>query len=617
MWAGRLNKIYCSLLLMCMIMTYSNTRAQFEPSIVPETMMPGSSGTFHIHDVTNYSYSNLTFPDFTSDLYIATIGVGNTKLYYKRSRSGSPMSIIDEGIEIIPGGCYDAVILNNPDVAAGSAYQYCILVAHSGVGGTYLSFYEWQTTGLSLLFTHQISTNVAHNVSLDAHSLYAYTAVWQEFPSNEIWAMGGFTPQPAMYPLTSTPKRLYGFNGSTTETLGWRPDVAMTKLENPGTDVGRDALMLYYIFLDNNREHCYINGLSFESLMINPSPIGLFYEHEIPPMALFPGGLLLPGCDCGPFGTNILTQPRFFHSYLPKIDAPDNSDYSWAAIVQQLESQYASNCNKNRVFVRNEISGAYRFNGAAPGNIILNDGSLNGTTDMHYNYCDDFDLEMELLGEVRPTVAWSADAQLIYYGWAKTKINPTLGDHDFIAVVYNPDPGFPPDAVLSTNGNGYRIVDFDAALDPLHGGRCITFSRQNDASNDLFVVFDADSANLNWVECLYYKHVDWNTIPAIGYRGEGNNKDESCSDKLIQNYYPNPIKDKGLTLELNVLNMADDIEVNIYDITGRVLHNFKGKIEEINLHLSNIATNGAKSLWTVQVISHTSGKSESIRVSVQ
>lgn len=148
--------------------------------------------------------------------------------------------------------------------------------------------------------------------------------------------------------------------------------------------------------------------------------------------------------------------------------------------------------------------------------------------------------------------------------------------------------------------------------------RAIALTGQNEYSNDLFIVFSADDIANTFYECLYTKHIDWNNIPAIGYRSEKSNPDETnCSDKLIQHFYPNPIQDKGLTLVLNEMYIADYLEVNIYDITGRKLHNHKGSIEEINNALRYIATNAAKGLWTVQLISHTSGKSESVRVSIK
>ncbi len=81
--------------------------------------------------------------------------------------------------------------------------------------------------------------------------------------------------------------------------------------------------------------------------------------------------------------------------------------------------------------------------------------------------------------------------------------------------------------------------------------------------------------------------------------------------------YPNPVQGNGFSLILSEQYQYHLLEVNIYDITGRKLYNHKGKIEEINQYLSSITTNTAKGLWTVQVISHTSGKSESMKVSVQ
>ncbi len=606
MWAGRLNKIYGSVLVMCMIMTYSTTKAQFQNSSVNETMMPGSSGTYHIHEITNYTYSNLAFPDFTSDLYVTTMGIGNPKLYYKRSHSGSPMSIIDEGIEIVPGGgCYDAVILNNPNVAAGSAYKYCVLVAHSDVGGTYLSFYEWQTTGLSLISTHQISTNVTHTLSLDAHGLYAYTAVWYEFPGYELYAMGGFTPQPAMYPLVGTPKEIISIGSG---GKGRLPDVAMTKIENPTTDEARTGLRLYHTYYDQNLEFCYVSSLAFDHLMTLPSPIASLGVASVTPQ--FPFSSIPLSC-----ATGLIPYPPFAYAYLPKIDAPDHSDGAWAMVTTQFEmypfGSFLFACNNAQSsFVSSLILTAYQTSTASPVyQHALNDGGLTGTVKMSENH---FPPYTDILPEnIRPTVAWSQDGQYINYAWAKTQEHAALGDHDYIGLLLDP---FIQDAVPAPSGDGYRVIDFDISLDPLHGGRCIAFTRQNDASNDLFVVFDADSANLNWVECLYYKHVDWNNIPSIGYRGENNNKTKLTNDGLIANYYPNPANNK-FVIELNALFAEDDIMVSIFDIQGREIKQLIGKIYDINPLLQNyIEQTLSEQMLLIRVSSLTSAKSENIKI---
>lgn len=588
---------------------YSTTRAQFQNSSVNETMIQGSSYSgAHIHDVTNYTYSNLNFPDTISDLYVATMG-DRDYFYYKRTVAGNPMMILDEGIEFTTGRVHDAVILNNPDVAAGSAFKYCIAVAHSGGGGGDLDFYEWTTSGLNLVLSHNFSSN-ALRISLDAHGLYAYTVVWQEYPTNELYGFGGFTPQPAMYPLIGTNSLLLGNGGGTNPTNGRLPDVAMTKLKElsrPDDSIGRDSLRLYYTYLNEDRDECVVSALNFSTLMTGPPTIGLVWEHNVPPMTFGFGGSggCLPGTAFN----------SFFYSYLPKIDAPDHSNESWAVIVQQNEfyplldsvgppCDYPYNVNKT---LQTYISSSYKFNGTIMPDITLNDGSLTGTVAMHQNYNFPF---TDYLYQCRPTVAWSNDGQYIHYGWGKTQDHASLGNHDYIGLMFDPNP-MVQDAVLSIGGDGYRIIDFDDALEPYN--RCVAFTRQNDASNDLFIVFSADSTNVMY-ECVYYKHIDWNNVQNIGYRGENNNDNIGSynTESLIQTYYPNPVKNNNLTIVLNEQYNNDELLMEVYNLTGRKLYSGKGKIDEINRQVNGVLPKN--NTCVIRISSLTNDKSQTIKL---
>ncbi len=619
MWAGRLNKIYCSILVMCMIMMYSTTRAQFQNSSVNETLVPGSSYTgAHIHDVTNYTYSNLLFPDGLSDLYVATMG-DRGHFYYKRTVAGNPSMILDEGMEhiVISGGAtrvHDAVILNNPNAAAGSAFNYCIAVAYSGpsAGGGYLDFYEWTTSGLNLVLSHNFSANDIVRISLDAHSLYAYTVVWQEYPTNELYGFGGFIPA-TFYPMIGANKRLLGV-GTTTE--GWYPDVAMTKLENPPSDAARTGLYLYYTYIDENKDACYVASRSFDDLMTQPSPIGLLGVHNV--LTLTPGfGGSFP---CAPG----IPYPPFKHSYLPKIDAPDHStDYTWAMVVQQFEfypllddwsindpCPYPDNVNK---LLQTQITTSYRYNGGIIYDKILNDGLLTGTVAMKDNFNFNNPLFNNPLFHCRPTVAWNNDGDLIHYGWGKTQDHPNLGTHDYIGVLYDPTAH---DAVTSPGGDGYRIIDMDNTLEPYN--RCVAFTRQNDASNDLFIVYSADSFDpnyTNYFECTFYKHVDWANVPNIGYRGENNNNNIVTynTESLIYQYYPNPVKN-NLTLILNEPYKDDELLIEVYDITGRKIGTYKGYINEINDFVNTLLPHINSNTCVLQLMSLTQGISQTVKL---
>src|SRR5690606_31442459 len=101
---------------------------------------------------------------------------------------------------------YDAVILNNPDTS--SSYDYCVAMVYKDNNGGNLAFYEWTTSGLNLVMNHNFTGEQPRRIAMDAHELYAYVVVW-EGDDSLMYSFGGYTPQPAMFPLIGPVKHIY------------------------------------------------------------------------------------------------------------------------------------------------------------------------------------------------------------------------------------------------------------------------------------------------------------------------------------------------------------------------------------------------------------------------
>jgi len=58
-------------------------RAQFQSSSLPESRIDGSEDLgIHIHFLNNYSYGDLPFSDYQSDLYVSTWRQRSTPSFY-------------------------------------------------------------------------------------------------------------------------------------------------------------------------------------------------------------------------------------------------------------------------------------------------------------------------------------------------------------------------------------------------------------------------------------------------------------------------------------------------------------------------------------------------------
>lgn len=155
--------IYLSIYLMIGIPTF----AQFQNSSLPERQIPLTT-PYHIRDMTCHSYGELRFTDNISDLYISINTEGTAGIHYKRTLAGDPSTIIDEGIEMIPGASLvkDAVIVSNP--INGSSNPYAIAAIYTTDNGANITFYEWTLSGINQILDYQFTNLAVYNMKMDA-----------------------------------------------------------------------------------------------------------------------------------------------------------------------------------------------------------------------------------------------------------------------------------------------------------------------------------------------------------------------------------------------------------------------------------------------------------------
>lgn len=557
-------------------------RAQFQSSSLPEILVPGSNDPGgHIQRVSNYSYGNLPFSDYTSDLYMSTYRFqGTPKFYYKRTKTGDPSAVIDEGMVTVLGAgqVYDGVILRNINSGTGNDYGVAVVYSLSS-GGAGIAFYEWTLSGLNLVKQFTFSNDYIESIRMDAIDMSYYTVVFTTVGSSTMYAFGGDVT--GTYPLVGTVKQINSTAPAPSGPGGYLPDVAMTVLSSPPPGMSTTGIKDYFAFISQDKENCYVYALGFDALMTSPSPITMSWEHTVQQLTPTNASLLAP---CTPPIPSTLL-PRFNYSFGPIIDAPDYSNDSWSVIVEQEEfytlltgsgCTFPNNTNKS---VQLQVSAAYKINNGVPQDIVLNNGSLPGTggVDMSRNTTYPF---TNTLRQSQPAVAFSNFnyGQWINFGWGKTEENGAPSPNDYLGMVYDPVSNQP-------IGSPYRIIDYKPYLNPLYSG--IAFSGQNTTTNDLYTVFISDTSNSStsyWSECLYQKHPQWTDITPLGYKPTAMT---SVEDNALQvQVQPNPFGD-NFRLSVSGAQQNDEFEIQLTDVLGRSIIHAKGNIEGINLTIQN------------------------------
>ena len=578
---------------------------QFQPSSLGEQFIVGSDLSGHIRHTNCHSSGNADFSDFSSDLYASTWGEGGSQLHYKRTHANYPGNVIYEGTILIPNAAiiHDVAIVSHPDINSPNKYCVAAIFSDNFSGGS-IAFYEWTLTGLSPLYNFPFTGNYTYNMSIDAISLSSFVVVYES--GNRLYSFAGMTPfiNPFGYPFIGPVVELQT-NGSNMK--GMLPDVALTQL--PFLPNNPTGIKVYYTYIDEIREHCYVSYLGYDELFWTPSPIMLNYEHMVNQMPyIFSGSTnCLPGT---PF-------PRFFYSPGPKIDAPDRSEDSWAVIAGQhefypnLNNNGTNTCpwpvNMNKM-MQLQMTAAYKHNGGPAMDIVLNDGSIPGTVDMSTNLSEPF---TEYLAQSQPAVAFAPEGNEINFGWGKTKEQPGLDDHDYIGLLYSAAAN---DVLTAPGGEAYRIIDRQPDLMPYITSIAFSGNNENTISN-LYTVFTSSVySGMYFPEGVYNKHPEWGYIPQNGYKPLNvANKDKSTP--LTAYAQPNPFN-QNIKLIVSSGAEQDTYEMVLRDLTGREQLRANGKLQAINRQLDQWAKgmSTANSMYLLQLKSMTTQQQTYLKI---
>jgi len=586
----------------------ANLFGQFQPSSVDEQFIVGSDLSGHIRHTSCHSKGETNFPDYMSDLYVSTWGEGGSQLHFKRTHTGDPGNVIDEGTIVVidASTIRGAVIMQHPFAPD----RYCVAVIFSDItsGGT-IGFYEWTLSGLAFMFNQQFSTNYTYSMSIDAiwsddAQADAYVVVYE---SNDVlYSFAGMSSifNGFAYPLIGAVTEL---QSNTSGQGGKLPDVALTEL--PFLPNNQSRIKVYYTYIDETLDFCFVSNYGYDQLIMAPPSIPINPEHQLTQMSYV--GVATTNCT-----TSTNMKPRFFYSPGPQIDAPDKSDDSWALIAGQhefygtLNNNGANTCpwpvNMNKT-VQLQMTAAYKHNSGPVNELVLNNGSLAGTVDMSLNIAEPFN---DGLGQSQPAVAFGWDGEYVNFGWGKTKEDPSLGDHDYIGIVYNAAAN---DIMSAPSGDGYRIVDRQPDLMPYI--RSITFSGNNEHSiNNLYTVFTSSVDNMvMFPEGVYNKHPEWVNIPSDGYKPL--NVGNKAINALTAYAVPNPFNN-SLMITIPGSMQQEKYDVAIWDLSGRVALRTEGNITAINQELDKWAktTEPANSNYILQLRSKTSQQQANLKI---
>lgn len=555
----------------------SNLFGQFQPSSVAEQFIVGSDLSGHLRHTSCHSRGEAVFTDI-SDLYVSTWGEGGSQLHYKRTHAGDPNAVIDEGTVFVPNASVirGAVIVQHP-FATG---RYSVAAIHQDVtGGGTIAFYEWTATGLLFMFDYQFSTTNTYNMSIDAiWSNYgdanAYAVVYES--NDRLYSFAGMssTANGFGYPLFGPVTEL---QTSTPAQGGKLPDLALTEI--PFLPNNPSRIKVYYTYIDEDQQLCYVSYYGFDELMAAPATVLLNPEHQLTPMSYM--GVSTTNCTSS---TNM--KPRFFYSPGPQIDAPDRSDDSWAIIAGQhefygtLNNNGGNTCpwpmNVNKT-VQLQMTAAYKHNSGPINEIVLNNGSLSGTVDMSTNLAEPFD---NYLNQSQPAIAFGRDGEDINFGWGKTQENPGLGDNDYIGIVYSAPAN---DIINAPSGDGYRIIDRQPDLMPYITS--IAFSGNNEPNlSNLYTVFTSSVDNTgSFPEAVYNKHPKWDNIHTDGYKPL-NVANTEKSNTLTAYALPNPFNN-SLMITVPTASQQDQYEMVVRDLSGRIVLSTEGKMADLNQQL--------------------------------
>ncbi|GEM_PF-3087344 len=249
-------------------------------------------------------------------------------------------------------------------------------------------------------------------------------------------------------------------------------------------------------------------------------------------------------------------------SSILNIDCPDhNNDDNWTYVIQQLSSTFPTTSNiKARIKTSSGIN--------------TYDLTLAGTT-----------FDMTASTNVFPSLAYDPTGTRLHFMWTTgvpgATSYPTL---QYIGVRYS-DTGVP----IAPIGDFMRVSYF-------HGIYSINaLSKQNDHSSNLFAAYAVDILG---ARDYRHKIQPWSMT---SYRpGQEPDEQPAQTNNLLAQaaIVPNPFS-TSFKIVLPMAGADEMLEVNVYDISGRLVLNKKGTIEHINSQIE-VASLGSGN-YTVNV----------------
>jgi len=201
---------------------------------------------------------------------------------------------------------------------------------------------------------------------------------------------------------------------------------------------------------------------------------------------------------------------------------------------------------------------------------------------------------MNLSGNIKgqtPTIAYGADAQSIHYGW-------------YTNFTATPQPGYVAverriNGSYITPPNAYKVV---ANTTNYSGTPALCFSKQNDMNNNLFAVYPMFASPSGYE--MRFKLVPW---LATTFRHEVPVTGEPVIETVSAS--PNPFTS---TLQLKG-NLNHTYTLYVTDISGRVLYNRSGSLNELNAGLQEIAGPLKPGIYFLDILNQTTSLRQSLK----
>lgn len=537
--------------------------AQAPANVDEDTIQIGNAwdvGSFRPANINAHSHGNLDINGVSSDLYVFTWDYGHPLLAVNRGfvvrqyNAGTPVesgtspqyeAIRYQTNSHLPSFTYslEVGILRHDD-STFIALTYCSDIYNSTSNSYtrkyFLDIYYWNplATGGPLIpiddYHYELGItddNSRYWIHQDVNNQNKIVIAWEQ--EDKIFTCAG--------EITSSGFQLSGAGDISAPGGLRKPDVAMMTESNGTTD-------LYYVATANDNTKLTVFAGDFNSLYNTPSSFSVTPNYST--------------AASGTYG-------------LPRIDAPDNAQYSgqenvWSCVVADHTGTndyiFAATAS-NQTGIKQQILN----NNSGLGN--LNDISATTNPNTIYNR--------------RPTVAFSNENLNVFYAWIFRNsswylpVNPLINSVSYLSVkttlnfnlINNPASQY---FIIPKNNYGYdNIVP------------AVGLSTQNDASPQLFTAFSMGTAE-HYVPYFGLKTVDWNTV--TGYKPGGNTTGITATlnaDKTTVS--PNPFHN-GFQINLQEPS-RQAYTLSLFNILGQKVYETKGDIEILNRGIKNVGNN--------------------------